>query len=43
MGQTTIINHNLLIDSIISQGGIIVGGYVRAWVSNGFPSAEFVM
>lgn len=38
MGETSIIDHELLINSILEQNGIIVGGYVRAWVSNGHPS-----
>lgn len=40
MVKTSIIDHNLLIDTILSQNGIIVGGYVRAWVSNGAPSDQ---
>lgn len=39
MGNT-IIDHKLLVDSILSQDGIIVGGYVRAWISNGNPTDD---
>lgn len=31
-------NHNLLIDIIIKNRGIILGSYVREWIANGSPS-----
>jgi hypothetical protein len=30
-------NHNLIIDTIIKNDGIVVGSYVREWIGNGYP------
>jgi hypothetical protein len=35
---TNKLNHELIIKTIIDNGGEILGGYVRAWVENGEPS-----
>lgn len=39
MGQAAI-DHRLLQDTILNNGGIIIGGYVRAWVINGYASND---
>jgi hypothetical protein len=31
-------NHDLIVDTIIKNNGIIIGGYVREWLGNGTPS-----
>lgn len=31
-------NHKFIIDTIIKNNGIILGGYIREWVANGIPS-----